>query len=664
MEDHNGSTKDYQVRKLGTFVRKLGDEEIKMFLVVLGALMAQVPAPRDARKSYLKEVEVRLRNNGADFLSKSRSFPTYGLKLLGRDRDGFPIVGFKRQSGKIYPALFSWYWSELERLSEVSKPSKGDVLRAQRVLCVLSFAKMIKTSSVGQIKKALTDFEERVKTVPPKKENRSWTDGDRESGDERPDPSQLTTGEGEAGKPEEFFSKDCPSLMETLNTDVQLDLLPQYLDLGSLSTKPSALREQPAFPNWFETQFWGGIRRAVERQQGKDPTGPLFGFKDPPYGRVHVLTESAGKLRLIVPYNTPFVHSTGLFARCRALLCSVRGDYCTNQAGGHRFVQAGTCLRDNKLNISADLSNFTDDTSPEALSFGLRSLDLVDLNSLLFKLPISLPNGKLITPSKLLMGLKGCFEFSTLLHHYFVRRGGIQQYAMCGDDFFFRGDLDTYLESIKYSGWSLNRSKTVVSATAAVFCGEMYWFGYEVSPRVPKVSSCFQSNGKPAKASILFSVVRDTIVSLNQIYSRRSVARVIGPFIHLLRKRWKGGIFPELPAKLRGLGMKPSRPGKGLLSYLEKPAILRCSMLSIGNINEDLPRHRWFGIPIELAPGEIQREFPDFPALLRRGAVRLDVPRSPPRVPKDISALDISDVLEWYYNDIRYDFNQVVPDSV
>jgi hypothetical protein len=661
MDDHNGSTKDCQVRKLDTFVRKLSDEEIKMFLVVLGALMAQVPAPRDARKSYLKEVEVRLRNNGADFLAKSRSFPTYGLKLLGRDRDGFPIAGFKRQSGKDYPALLSWYWSELERLSEVSKPSKCDVLRAQRVLCVLSFSKMIKTSSVNQIKKSLTDFEERVKPVPPKKKKKSGNNDDCASSEEKSDPSQLTTGEGETDTPEEFFSKDCPPLMETLNVDVQLDKLPQYLDLGSLSTKPSSLREQPAFPNWFETQFWGGIRRAVERQQGKDPDGPLFGFKDPPYGRVHVLTESAGKLRLIVPYNTPFVHSTGLFSRCRALLRSIRGDYCTDQAGGHRFVQAGTCLRDNKMNISADLSNFTDDTSPEALSFGLRSLDLGDLESFLFKLPICLPNGKLIVPSKLLMGLKGCFEFSTLLHHYFVRRGGILRYAMCGDDFFFRGDLSTYLESLKHSGWSLNRSKTVVSATAAVFCGEMYWFGYRVSPRVPKVSSCFQSNGKPVKASVLFSVVRDTIVSLNQIYSRRSVARVIGPFIRLLRRRWKGCVFPELPAKLRGLGMKSSRQGSGLLKALNKPAVERCCKLSIGSIKDDTPRHRWFGIPIELTPCEIQREFPDFPALLKRGAVRLDVPPDPKRVPKDISALDVTDVLEWYYNDTRYDFNQVLP---
>jgi len=675
MEGRKDPPKVSQVRKLESFVIKLSEEEISMFLLVLKTIMSQVPAPKDARKSYLKEVEVRLRHNGVDFLAKSRSFPTFGLKLLSQDRNGFPISGFKKQPGKIYPALFSWYWSELDRLSVVSKPTKADVLRAQRVLCVLSFAKMIKTSSVNQIRKSLEDFESRVTSGPtPKSSNLDKGASPTESGifisqrfgrfdtqrafnypsigkeDSQkyvPDPSLPDT-------PESYFAQGCPSLQEVVGDFVELDKLPQYVDLDSISTKPSALREEPAFPEWFDTQFWGGIRRAVERQRGVDYKDRLFGLKKPPYGRVHVLTESAGKLRLILPYNTPFVHSTGLFARCRAYLRGIKGDYSENQAAGHRYVQRGTGLRDGEKNISADLSNFSDDISAEALTFGLRSLDLQELESYLFNLPVSLPNGKIITPKKLLMGLKGCFEFSTLLHHYVVRRKGITKYAMCGDDFYFRGNLDTYLDAISQSGWSLNRGKTVVSATAAVFCGEYYWLGHRVSPRVPKVSSFFR-NGKLADTTVLFSSTRDTIVSLNQIYNRRSVARVIGPFIRLLRSRWKLCIFPELPAKLRGLGMKPSRPGRGLLKVLKKRAVLRCSLLSIGRLKEEIPRHRWFGIPVELSPSGIQREFPDFPALLKRGAVRLDVPKTR-KGRKDVDALDIYDVLEWYYNDVRYEF--------
>lgn len=109
MVQRNVKPEGKKVRKLSNSVRKLSDEEIKTFLVVLRSLMAEVPAPREARRAYLKEVENRLRNNGVDFLAKARAFPTYGLKLLGRDRDGFPIAGFKKAAGQIYPRLFAWY---------------------------------------------------------------------------------------------------------------------------------------------------------------------------------------------------------------------------------------------------------------------------------------------------------------------------------------------------------------------------------------------------------------------------------------------------------------------------------------------------------------------------------------------------------------------------
>jgi hypothetical protein len=640
MVDQKGLPRNSQVRKLETFVKKLSDEEINTFLVVLGALMAQVPAPRDARKSYLREVERRLRNNGADFLSKSRVFPTFGLKLLGNDLEGFPIQGFKQQQGKKYPHLFAWYWSELERLSSIRKPSKIDTSTARKVLTVLSFSKMIKMSSVNQIKKSLRDFESRVDTPlkVPKNKSKSKDIDVRASDSENATGEAISKADLFVDSPEKLFFRDGPDLSTVLGIDIDLEALPKYLDLGSLSTKPSALKERPAFPNWFKTQFYGGIQRAVREARGEVVEQPLFGFKGPPYGRVHVLTEGAGKLRLIVPYNTPFVHSTGLYGRCRAFMRALPQDCSDNQAVGHRYVCRGTTRRDG-WNISADLSNFTDDIHPEAITFGLRYLGLADLSKYLLKLPISLPCGRIITPCKLLMGLKGCFELSSLLHHYVVQRAGIKNYTLCGDDIYFRGDIEKYLVAIKHSGWSINRSKTVYSKTVAVFCGEMYWLGSRISPRVPKVSSCF-SNGKLASASVLFSVTRDSIESLNNIFSRRGVARVIEPIYRLLRIRWPAAIFPELPAKLRGLGMRINQPSNGLIKLLEKKCALKCALLSIGYVNEKRAQHRWFGIPIELTPNDIQREYPDFPALLTRGAVKLTVPRTRKNAHKDISMLD------------------------
>jgi hypothetical protein len=90
-------------RNLSRSVVKLSAEEVNTFLTVFTALMQQTPCPKDARKCYLMETKKRLHANGVEFLSKARVFPTLGLKLLGKDLTGFPVKGFKKQAGQIYP---------------------------------------------------------------------------------------------------------------------------------------------------------------------------------------------------------------------------------------------------------------------------------------------------------------------------------------------------------------------------------------------------------------------------------------------------------------------------------------------------------------------------------------------------------------------------------
>jgi hypothetical protein len=593
--------------------------------------MASVPAPRDARESYLKEVEKRLRNNGADFLSKSRSFPTYGLKILGNDWTGFPINGFKRSGEKLYPRLFSWYWAELERLSRISNPTEVDRIRAQRVLCVLSFAKMIKTSSIRQVKKSLEDFESRVT---------------RKSQEDLPDDQKAKL------LREEFF-KQAPDLMETLGVDLDLDELPSYTDFNSLSTKPSALRDQPALPEWFAVRFprsWALT----------GPVVPDMGFKSPPYGKVCVITEAAGKLRVIVPYNSPFVHSTGLYARTRAILSKTKGDCSTDQTVGHRFAKSytgyGIPSGSDEYFVSADLESFTDNTSEEASDFGFCGIKLPSLWTFLFQLPVTLPNGKIIVPRRLLMGLMGCFEFSSVLHNYAVRLAGIRRYTLCGDDLFFRGRIEPYLEVISNFGWSLNRSKTVISKTVAVFCGEMYWCGMRVSPRVPKVHSIYKNN-KLRKASPIFSVIRSSVEDLNVIFNRRAVAQILGPFMRALRTKWRGIVIPAMPTKLRGLGFKRLESQK-LLKLLENKSILRMALLSIGIKRDRLPVQRWFQLPLEVNPSTVRPELPFTPSLLAEGGISLRVPRKPLAIRKHVSSLHLYQALEWYYDDVRLEPNQ------
>jgi hypothetical protein len=495
---------------------------------------------------------------------------------------------------------------------------------------------MIKLSSVNQIKKSLTDFENRVTDEESKTPDDVTKDEDSDNKD--PSSSKVLS-----------FVDDAPSLREILGYDVNLDFLPNYVDFDSLSTKPSALKDKIALPEWFAGQFFriGGTFQdtVISVPQG---------LKPPPYGKVNVITESAGKLRLIVPYNTPFVHSTGLFARCRAILNCIPQDCSINQAKGHQLIseltRPGTIGPDDSI-ISADLDAFSDNTSTAGIRFGLSQIGLSGLDDYLFNLPVNLPNGKEIVPKKLLMGLKGCFEMSSVLHNYAVKLAGIRRYALCGDDLVFAGSIEPYMASIDTFGWSINRSKTVISKTAAVFCGEMYWFGYRVSPRVPKVHSVY-SNGKLRRASVIFSTLRMTIESLNTIYKRKQVANIVSPIRRLLRRRWRGVVIPSLPSKLRGLGMKP-RKTKSLLTLMKNKCILRVCLMSIGVDNPPVSKNRWFGLPIEIAPSSIQRELPDFPALLKKGAVSLRAPVERPSIVKHVDSLELYQALEWYYDDVR-----------
>jgi hypothetical protein len=495
---------------------------------------------------------------------------------------------------------------------------------------------MIKNSSVNQIKKSLTDFENRVTD----EESNTLDDVTKGEDSDNKDPSSSS---------EHTLFDDAPSLREILGYDVNLHSLPNYVDFDSLSTKPSALKDKIALPEWFAGQFMriGGTFQDTVISVPE-------GLKPPPYGKVSVLTESAGKLRLIVPYNTPFVHSTGLFARCRAILNCIPQDCSTNQAKGHQLIseltRPGTIGPDDSI-ISADLDAFSDNTSSAGIRFGLSQIGLSGLDDFLLNLPVNLPNGKEIVPKKLLMGLKGCFEMSSVLHHYAVKSAGIRRYALCGDDLVYSGSLSSYEASLDTFGWSINRSKTVISKTAAVFCGEMYWFGYRVSPRVPKVHSVY-SNGKLRRASVIFSTLRMTIESLNTIYKRKQVANIISPIRRLLRRKWRGVVIPSLPSKLRGLGMKPAKT-RGLLTLMKNKSILRICLMSIGVDNQPVSKNRWFGLPIELTPSSIQRELPDFPALLKKGAVSLRAPVERPSIVKHVDSLDLYQALEWYYDDVR-----------
>lgn len=166
----NKKTKSESDRNLKRSVVKLSTEEVNTFLVVFAALMQQTPCPKIARKAYLGEMRKRLRANGVGFISSARAFPTLGLKLLGNDLSGFPVEGFAKQSGQIYPSFLAWFWQDLTRLSKIKRPNKADAVSARKILTVLSFSRMIRISSLKQLRTSMKNFIGRMES-PTESEN-------------------------------------------------------------------------------------------------------------------------------------------------------------------------------------------------------------------------------------------------------------------------------------------------------------------------------------------------------------------------------------------------------------------------------------------------------------------------------------------------------------
>jgi hypothetical protein len=603
-------------RDLRRSVVKLSTEEVNTFLVVFAALMQQTPCPKEARKSYLSETKKRLRANGVGFISSARAFPTLGLKLLGKDYTGFPVKGFKKQSGQMYPSYLAWYWQELKILSLVKKPTKNHAKYARKLLTVLSFARMIRMSSLNHLKSAMKNFMYRMEN--PSKD---------------PDDAPCT------------FD---PAVMLDVSED-NFVCSSGPIDYTCISTKPSSLVNKIQLPSSLPDDLCFA----------KDTEGFLDLFMatyySGPYGNVKILTENGGKTRVIVPYNSPFVHSVSLYRHVRKLLSSLKEDVSLDQSIGHRACKQWS--REGKSIVSADLTAMTDLLSPKLQIHFLRSMNLAKLVRYLYNLTVIAPNGKRITPKVLLMGFKGNFELGSLIHHWYVKSRGITSYVMCGDDLAYQGNLDTYESELEILGPPLNRSKTVTSKTVAVFCGEYYWMGHTVTPCAPKLHSFFSNHTKKvASATIVFSSLRNIVKSLSMTYRASAVWRITRILRSLLRRRWVSYIPWCLPSKLRGMGYQ-NRTGS-LLALLEVKACRKTACLSVGVEKIQVERQRWFGFPIQI--DQLPQPVGCFLPSLLFGGVSFDIVKPGKARRKDVSKLDLADVLCWYYDNQRVPLEMVL----
>jgi hypothetical protein len=293
-----------------------------------------------------------------------------------------------------------------------------------------------------------------------------------------------------------------------------------------------------------------------------------------PVARVSVLPEPGGKTRVITGYNG-LINATNAYDIASRVRECIPQDASLDQSSGHRWLAENTKISKityDRYLVSADLSAFTDNLHFELFLPTLDVLGMHDFGAIA-QSPIYVGD-KVVSPLRLLMGLKGTFEVASVVHHGLVQTSGISDYVLCGDDLLFADEqlssYRRYQDKVKGSGLKLNESKTIVSRFGGIFCGEAYFLGHRITPaRLPFFT-------------LLAPELSDTQVLRcgGTIIQNVRSAKLTKPFTKILigsvialvgrQKRFRRRPLPiELPAKLGGLGGKCAVKG-GLLAIISR----------------------------------------------------------------------------------------------
>jgi hypothetical protein len=212
--------------------------------------------------------------------------------------------------------------------------------------------------------------------------------------------------------------------------------------------------------------------------------------------------------------------------------------------------------------LSADLTAFTDTIRNGAWLAALKFLRVVNMYELLFGSYVVLPTGEAIKVQTVLMGMKGCFDMASLIHHICLPLEA--DYTIVGDDFVGIIPPDHYESLVGTVGLELNRSKTVYSEDTCVFCGKVYKAGIDISPFCPNfytmvgssVASAVECSRDALDKGYLFPLQFGTLV--------RIIKTSVLPRLKGIRVSF------DLPSKLGGFNTR-ERSGKGLIDILVVP---------------------------------------------------------------------------------------------
>jgi hypothetical protein len=354
-----------------------------------------------------------------------------------------------------------------------------------------------------------------------------------------------------------------------------------------------------------------------------------------PLGKATVLSEKAGKNRIIVGYNG-LVNAHGVGAYLRRILDNNPNDCSKDQTIGHNHLKSFSAK--GYTIASMDLSEFTDGLTSTVLYPFLDSLGIHDFMGVI-NAPIEV-GGEIIKPVRPMMGLKGTFELASIIHHCVTKSSNMSNYYICGDDLVaVGGNLDSYVRTWSNLGIQVNQTKSIVAEGLGTFCGKTYFWGVDISPvRIPlsTITDCEDELE-------LYTVCGSTVSNASGLTP--GARKVIGSKVVRLmasKRNLKGRkIHKSLPFKLGGLGLDRDKP---LLSVLSNDALSICSV----PVEKPLPdahiTRRWF----PLVDDEEVRLFYFLPLLLVSGFYTRSKKRT--TVLRKRSYRSLLSVLEYFYS--------------
>jgi hypothetical protein len=564
--------------------------QITEFLNYQRSLLSSLGCPVQAIKSYISTLGTRICSERAGFLKLHRGLFIQGLKILGNDQTSFQ--GWKMKG--IFPRLYHWVFTEISAISQQWNGSPLQVSRVRGLLSVLYGARCLKLAhGRSALNKALSDFRSRVELVA------------------------LPVGEMDDYR---FILEKLEFRFKLIN---QGNSFPNgaNFDLSRRTQKPNKLwktREhlmpQCVFDAHCLAQDWNS------NAGFNTPLTPPSAFVDGgPIGIVNILTERAGKTRVICGYNG-YVNSSDLYDRCRSYLDTTKEDCSRDQTLGHSHAQllsgVGRYYPEKVIRVpkplstkvprnqseskrtlslrhlfsrpvekpadvdymeiplgskilSADLSAFTDNISKGTYTGALQFLKCMNLMGPMFSSEVALPSGETITPKAALMGFKGCFDVASMIHHAVLPVEA--NYRVCGDDFVGVIPPELYESLVGRVGLELNRSKTLWSSDTAVFCGKCYKTGLDITPFVPALYNITSSKTTESVESARSALDNGYLFpaqfrELCRIVKTRSLSLLKGVKVSF-----------ELPSKLGGFCTRTG-PSRSLLTLLhERYAVIIAS---------------------------------------------------------------------------------------